>query len=90
MIMDDKNKSKAKKRKGALIAAIVITVLLSIWIISISLLIFTQQLLFETGIFLILLLYILVPLSVIAGIWIALAQRFKEIQKGEAEEASKY
>ena len=74
-----------KKRKGAIIGAVVMTVLMALTIgfmlwgnsqdpIPFGLLVFL----------------IAIPVALIIGLWIALAGRMKEIEGGEEDEASKY
>ena len=74
-----------KKRKGAIIGAVVMTVLMALTIgfmlwgnsqepIPLGLLVFL----------------IAIPVALIIGLWIALAGRMKEIEGGEEDEASKY
>ena len=74
-----------KKRKGAIIGAVVMTVLMALTIgfmlwgnsqdpIPLGLLVFL----------------IAIPAALIIGLWIALAGRMKEIEGGEEDEASKY
>ena len=74
-----------KKRKGAIIGAVVMTVLMALTIgfmlwgnsqdpIPLGLLVFL----------------IAIPVALIIGLWIAFAGRMKEIEGGEEDEASKY
>ena len=77
----------SKKKMGSLIAAVVIIVLVAILIVAFVLLIKGEENAGANGI---LLAYIAVLGAVIIGVLISLWQRFKEISKGEEEEAKKY
>ena len=77
----------SKKKWGALIAASVIIVLVAVLIVAFVLLINGKE---DTGVNGILWAYIAVLGAVIIGVLISLWQRFKEISKGEEEEAKKY
>ena len=76
-----------KKKWGSLIAASVIIVLVAVLIVAFVLLINDKE---DTGVNGILWAYIAVLGAVIIGVLISLWQRFKEISKGEEEEAKKY
>lgn len=77
----------SKKKMGSLIAAVVIIVLVAILIFAFVLLINGEENAGANGI---LWAYIAVLGAVIIGVLISLWQRFKEISKGEEEEAKKY
>ena len=77
----------SKKKWGSLIAASVIIVLVAVLIVAFVLLINGKE---ATGVNGILWAYIAVLGAVIIGVLISLWQRFKEISKGEEEEAKKY
>ncbi|MCI6855665.1 MAG: hypothetical protein MR908_10270 [Firmicutes bacterium] len=77
----------SKKKMGSLIAAVVIIVLVAILIVAFVLLINGEENAGANGI---LWAYIAVLGAVIIGVLISLWQRFKEISKGEEEEAKKY
>ena len=77
----------SKKKMGSLIAAVVIIVLVAILIVAFVLLINGEDNAGANGI---LWAYIAVLGAVIIGVLISLWQRFKEISKGEEEEAKKY
>lgn len=77
----------SKKKMGSLIAAVVIIVLVAILIVTFVLLINGEENAGANGI---LWAYIAVLGAVIIGVLISLWQRFKEISKGEEEEAKKY
>ena len=77
----------SKKKWGSLIAASVIIVLVAVLIVAFVLLIHGKE---YTGVNGILWAYIAVLGAVIIGVLISLWQRFKEISKGEEEEAKKY
>ena len=77
----------SKKKMGSLIAAVVIIVLVAILIVAFVLLINGEENAGANGI---LCAYIAVLGAVIIGVLISLWQRFKEISKGEEEEAKKY
>ena len=77
----------SKKNWGSLIAASVIIVLVAVLIVAFVLLINGKE---DTGVNGILWAYIAVLGAVIIGVLISLWQRFKEISKGEEEEAKKY
>ena len=77
----------SKKKMGSLIAAVVIIVLVAILIVAFVLLINGEENAGANGI---LWAYIAVLGAVIIGVLISLWQRFKEILKGEEEEAKKY
>lgn len=77
----------SKKKWGSLIAASVIIVLVAVLIVAFVLLINDKE---DTGVNGILWAYIAVLGAVIIGVLISLWQRFKEISKGEEEEAKKY
>ena len=77
----------SKKKMGSLIAAVVIIVLVAILIVAFVLLINGEENAGANGI---LLAYIAVLGAVIIGVLISLWQRFKEISKGEEDEAKKY
>ena len=77
----------SKKKWGSLIAASVIIVLVAVLIVAFVLLINGKE---DTGVNWILWAYIAVLGAVIIGVLISLWQRFKEISKGEEEEAKKY
>lgn len=76
-----------KKKLGSLIAASVIIVLVAVLIVAFVLLINGEEAAGANGI---LWAYIAVLGAVIIGVLISLWQRFKEISKGEEEEAKKY
>lgn len=74
-----------KKRKGAIIGAVVMTVLMAL---TIGFMLWgNSQDPIPLG-FLVFL--IAIPVALIIGLWIALAGRMKEIEGGEEDEASKY
>ena len=77
----------SKKKMGSLIAAVVIIVLVVALIAAFVLLINGEE---NAGADGILWAYIAVLGAVIIGVLISLWQRFKEISKGEEEEAKKY
>lgn len=77
----------SKKKLGSLIAASVIIVLVVVLIVALILLINGEE---DAGANGILWAYIAVLGAVIIGVLISLWQRFKEISKGEEEEAKKY
>ena len=77
----------SKKKWGSLIAASVIIVLVAVLIVAFVLLINGEEAAGANGI---LWAYIAVLGAVIIGVLISLWQRFKEISKGEEEEAKKY
>ena len=77
----------SKKKMGSLIAAVVIIVLVAILIVAFVLLIKGEENAGANGI---LWAYIAVLGAAIIGVLISLWQRFKEISKGEEEEAKKY
>ena len=77
----------SKKKMGSLIAAVVIIVLVAILIVAFVLLINGEENAGANGI---LWAYIAVLGAVMIGVLISLWQRFKEISKGEEEEAKKY
>ena len=77
----------SKKKWGSLIAASVIIVLVAVLIVAFVLLINGKE---DTGVNGILWASIAVLGAVIIGVLISLWQRFKEISKGEEEEAKKY
>ena len=77
----------SKKKWGSFIAASVIIVLVAVLIVAFVLLINGKE---DTGVNGILWAYIAVLGAVIIGVLISLWQRFKEISKGEEEEAKKY
>ena len=77
----------SKKKMGSLIAAVVIIVRVAILIVAFVLLINGLENAGANGI---LWAYIAVLGAVIIGVLISLWQRFKEISKGEEEEAKKY
>ena len=77
----------SKKKMGSLIAAVVIIVLVAILIVAFVLLINGEENAGANGI---LWAYIAVLGAVIVGVLISLWQRFKEITKGEEDEAKKY
>ena len=77
----------SKKKMGSLIAAVVIIVLVAILIVAFVLLINGEE---NAGADGILWAYIAVLGAVIIGVLISLWQRFKEISKGEEDEAKKY
>ena len=77
----------SKKKLGSLIAASVILVLVAVLIVAFVLLINGEEAAGANGI---LWAYIAVLGAVIIGVLISLWQRFKEISKGEEEEAKKY
>lgn len=81
----DISKSDQKKKYGPIMAAIVMialmlaTILLFIWASTVDPIPFG-----------LLVVFIAMPLAVIVGVLLALKQRFKEIEGGEENEASKY
>ena len=77
----------SKKKLGSLIAASVIIVLVAVLIVAFVLLINGEEAAGANGI---LWAYIAVLGAVIIGVLISLWQRFKEISKGEEDEAKKY
>ena len=81
----DNNRSTQKL--GAAISAIVISVLVLMNIGGLILLIAGIEDNLLNGI---VLLYTVIGIAVIIGVFIALKQRFREINSGEAEEAKKY
>lgn len=81
----DNNRSTQKR--GAAISAIVISVLVLMYIGGLILLIAGIEDNLLNGI---VLLYTVIGIAVIIGVFIALKQRFREINSGEAEEAKKY
>ena len=78
---------RRRKRKGASLAAAVMTILVLLYVGLLVVLIRGEENLFFDGI---LLVYIAGGLAVIAGVGLALKQRFAEISRGEEEEAKKY
>lgn len=76
----------SKKKMGSLIAAVAIIVLVVALIAAFVLLINGE----EVGAGGILWIYVAVLAAVVIGVLIALRQRFKEISKGEEDEAKKY
>ena len=79
-------RGNSKKKMGSLIAAVVIIVLVVALIAAFVLLINGE----EVGAGGILWIYVAVLAAVVIGVLIALRQRFKEISKGEEDEAKKY
>ena len=77
----------SKKKLGSLVAASVIIILVAVLIVAFVLLINGEEAAGANGI---LWAYIAVLGAVIIGVLISLWQRFKEISKGEEEEAKKY
>ncbi|MGN0736491.1 MAG: hypothetical protein ACI4LP_11885 [Anaerovoracaceae bacterium] len=77
----------SKKKLGSLIAASVIIILVAVLIVAFVLLIKGEEAAGANGI---LWAYIAVLGAVIIGVLISLWQRFREISKGEEEEAKKY
>ena len=77
----------SKKKLSSLIAASVIIILVAVLIVAFVLLINGEEAAGANGI---LWAYIAVLGAVIIGVLISLWQRFKEISKGEEEEAKKY
>ena len=79
--------NRAIQKRGAAISAIVISVLVLMFIGGLILLIVGIEDNLLNGI---VLLYTVIGIAVIIGVFIALKQRFREINSGEAEEAKKY
>lgn len=77
----------SKKKRGALIAAAVIVALAALMIALFILIIKGEE---DTGADGILWIYVGALATVAGGVLIALRQRFKEIKKGEEDEAKKY
>jgi uncharacterized membrane protein YuzA (DUF378 family) len=75
------------KKKGALISAIGFATLIILYMGGILLLFKGID---EVSTNLFVLFYVIIGLAGIIGVGIALKQRFKEIDSGEAEEAKKY
>ena len=75
------------QKRCAAISAIVISVLVLMYIGGLILLIAGIEDNLLNGI---VLLYTVIGIAVIIGVFIALKQRFREINSGEAEEAKKY
>ncbi len=88
--MDIHKKDKEKKYKGALIAAIVITVLVVLWIGIILLTVLQSVHTLTFSDIAVVALVLIVPTAIIVCVWVALSQRFKQIKSGEEDEASKY
>ena len=82
-----REEERRRKRKGASLAAAVMAVLALLYVGLLVVLIRGEENLFVNGI---LLVYIAGGLAVIAGVGLALKQRFAEISRGEEEEAKKY
>lgn len=74
-----------KKRTGALIGAVSMTIILLIFVVFV-LWANTQ----DPIPFGFLLFFVAIPVALIVGIWLAFAGRMKEIEGGEEDEASKY
>ena len=79
--------NRSTQKRGAAISAIVISVLVLMYIGGLILLIAGIEDNLLNGI---VLLYTVIGIAVIIGVFIALKQRFREINSGEAEEAKKY
>ncbi len=88
--MDIHKKDKEKKYKGALIAAIIVTIGVALWAGIILFTIFQSITTLTAADIAIALLMLLVPTVIIVCVWVALSQRFKQIKSGEENEASKY
>ncbi len=88
--MDIHKKDKAKKYKGALIAAIVASVFFAVTagIILVDVILQAEHIIFSDILGISFALFMLIV--VIVGVWIALVQRFNQIKKGEEDEATKY
>ncbi len=88
--MDIHKKDKEKKYKGALIAAIIVTIGVALWtgVILFTVLQSADMLTFSD--IAIVILVLLVPAVVLISVWVALSQRFKQIKSGEEDIASKY
>lgn len=82
---NSKEKQNSKKKRGALLSAIVIISIMLIYAGVYLWLLATDAA--PKGLILVI---SLIPLAVIIGVLIALKERFKEIEGGEEDEASKY
>lgn len=83
--MNVENVDVSKKKRGAVIAAVVMITLIILWDV-----LFLVLNLWDPMPTLILLLMIVPPTIVIIGVLLALRERMKEIDKGEDDEAVNY
>lgn len=84
--LDIRKKDKKRRKQHAALAAGCIIVLMA-WLLAITVWGFTME---EYTPVLVIVFVTFIPLAVIAGTLIALIQRFREIEGGEMDEASKY
>ncbi len=87
--MNINKNDKAKKFKGALVAAIVFTVLVLLWS-SLSVISIFLEGVVSAPVIILSIIFTIIPIALIAGVWLALIQRYKQLNKGEEDEASKY
>ncbi len=80
---------KSKKYKGALIAATVFTIFVILWC-AVTVTGMLSEGIFTLPVILFTILFTVIPIALIIGVWVALVQRIKQIKKGEDDEASKY
>ncbi len=88
--MDIHKKDKEKKYKGALIAAIVVTIGVALWVSLILFTVLQNASMLTISDIAIAILVLIVPAATLVGVWVALFQRFKQIKSGEEDIASKY
>ncbi len=88
--MDIHKKDKEKKYKGALIAAIVVTIGVALWAGVVLFTVLQSADMLTISDIAIAILVLVVPAVIIVSIWVALSQRFKQIKSGEEDIASKY
>lgn len=82
-------RNDTKKKLGAIISAVVIALLLLSWL-GIFLYGMLSDSMDEIAVVIILVIYAVLILAAVVGIFVALYQRIKELDSGEEEDARKY
>lgn len=82
-------RNDTKKKLGAIISAVVIALLLLSWL-GIFLYGVLSDSMDEIAVVIILVIYAVLILAAVVGIFVALYQRIKELDSGEEEDARKY
>lgn len=82
-------RNDTKKKLGAIISAVVIALLLLSWL-GIFLYGVLSDSMDEIAVVIILVIYVVLILAAVVGIFVALYQRIRELDSGEEEDARKY
>ena len=77
---------RGKKKMGAWLSALIVAAVMGVYALFVLVMLLIEPDLFLVG----LALWLLAPLAVMAGVFVALRRRLKEIDGGEEDEAAKY